>query len=244
MLNILDILADFWFYLSLPSYSTLFGPWIISVICSSNGSLGLFSEPFQCYLGQLHSPGDSEAPETLPVQPGCWFQWVWAYTSPGWLSVTGWRTRNSRASSSRWSPCHPGVGAGSPLDSADAGPGVWATLGPRLGSANYTADDPAWRRGGVEEACRVTAAQLGIRLLQGWPFPNPGLEKASLSWFCCLLVFCISSWLSVGGLSNTLQKTATSRNVPSLSILNSWGLCQSIFSLLAGFSDDLFQRDL
>ena len=133
MLNILDILGDFWFYLSLPSYSTLFGPWIISVICSSSGSLGLFSEPFQCYSGQLHSPGDSEALGTLPVQPGCWFQWVWEYTSPGWLSVTGWRTRNSRASSSRWSPCHPGVGAGSPLDSSDAGPGGLGSSGSQAG---------------------------------------------------------------------------------------------------------------
>lgn len=215
MLNILDILGDFWFYLSLPSYSTLFGPWIISVICSSSGSLGLFSEPFQCYSGQLHSPGDSEALETLPVQPGCWFQWVCEYTSPGWLSVPGWRTRNSRASSSRWSPCRPGVGAGSPLDSADAGPGGLGSSGSQAG-LRYLCCWPRVTegRGGGGLPCHrcPSGHQTSARL----NFPSPGLERAGLSWFCCVLDFCISSWLSVGGLPNTHSRKQQQPGMPLL----------------------------
>ena len=56
---------------------------------------------------------------------------------------------------------------------------------------------------GREEACSVTAARVGIRLLLVWPFPDPWLERAGLSWFCCVLVFCISSWFSVRVFFNT-----------------------------------------
>ena len=241
MLNILDILGDFWFCLSLLFYSTLFGPWIISVICSSNESLGLYLEPFQCCLGQLHSPGDSEAPETLPVQPGCWCLWVWQHTRPGRLSVTGWRTRISWVVPADEAPVARGWGLSLPWTLPTLGLGVWAALGPRLGSTDSAAD-PLWWRAGEGGGLLCHRCPGGHQTSAGLTFPRPlARERRPFLVLLCagfLNQFVVLCWSL---LQHTLQKT-TSRNVPSLSLLKSWGLCQSIFSLLAGFSDDLFQR--
>ena len=120
-----------------------------------------------------------------------------------WAALGHWvEDPDLLGSPSRWSPCRPGVGAESPLDSANAGPGCLGSSGSQAG-LYWLPLTPCDGGRGREEACFVTAARVGIRLLLGWPFPDPWLERAGLSWFCCVLVFWISSWFSVGVFFNT-----------------------------------------
>lgn len=95
-------------------------PWIIFTICSSNDNLVLFLEPFKCYCDQLHSPGDTEALETLSMLP---LGLTSKDTRPGLLSVTGWRAQFVAQGPADEVTVALGMGDRSPLDPADPGPG-------------------------------------------------------------------------------------------------------------------------